>query len=594
MSEIEQIKSKLDIVDLIGEYLQLRPAGSGSFKACCPFHHEKTPSFFVSKSKQIWHCFGCGEGGDQFAFVMKMDGVDFPEALRLLAAKAGVTLPEYNREQTGLRQKLIALNDLAAKFYHRVLLESQSAEAARKYIEKRNLPADVVEEFMLGYAPDKWEILLNFLKKKEYSESDINEAGLVSRKERGSGYYDRFRGRVVFPIRNIHGNTVGFTARLLDPEAKEAKYINTPQTKIYNKSEVIYGLDRAKRAIQQEDLAVMVEGNMDAITSHRVGVKNAIASSGTALTAEQVGIIKRYTQNIAFAFDADAAGQTAVKRGIDMALASDMNVSVILISGAKDPDELANRDPELWKKAIKEKVGAMEYYFSVAKKNFDLNSASGKKQASVFLLSEIARIKNRVEQSHWLQQLSKMIDVGEQILRESLPAPARIKEQAAPEPPKPVLAEETKEERVWAKLISILINRPELITAVQADFHPEYIWSESYQQLYKNLILFYNDARSGEGNIYQELEKFIEKSSPDKGGVDFFRKLALAGERDWPDFESADLQKELLKICAYAEALYHTNEKQKLVKQMREAEEKGDKELVEKIMKKYQGLESSD
>lgn len=604
MKPTDQIKSKIDIVDLVGEYLQLKPAGSGSFKACCPFHQEKTPSFFVSKSKQIWHCFGCGEGGDQFEFVQKMEGMDFPEALEHLANKAGIELPKFDKEKSGQRQRLVDINNLAAKFYNKVLLESQAAEIARQYIDKRKLTPDVVDEFLLGYSPDKWEVLLEFLKKRGYKEEEINQAGLAVRKEKGTGYYDRFRNRVMFPIQNIHGKVVGFTARLLDSEAKEAKYINTPQTTIYNKSEILYGLDKAKRAIQDNDLAVIVEGNMDVITSHKVGVKNVIASSGTAMTEQQVNLIKRFSNNIAFCFDSDSAGRVAMKRGIDMALSNDMKVSVILFKDKdiKDPDEIINSEngKALWEEAIKSRLGVMEYYFQYSRDKFDLSSADGKKDASRFLLLEISRLPDKVEQTHWLQELAKMIDVREEVLREALPK--KDGELKSPDP-KLVITRQSDdmishEQHIWSKLISILINRPELIDSVKQSFHPEYISDVSYQQLYKSLILFYNEPRQSEvsddvknAEIYAELVKFLAEQGVDENGVELFHVLALAGERDWRDMETEPLKQELLQISEFAESIFKKSQKEKLTKEMRDAEAKGDKERMEEIMKSFQQFE---
>lgn len=599
MKETDQIKTKLDIVDLVGEYLQLKPAGSGSFKANCPFHQEKTPSFFVSKSKQIWHCFGCGEGGDHFEFIQKIEGMEFPEALEFLAGKAGIELPKFNREAAGIRQKLISINELAAKFYHKVLLESQSAAVARDYIEKRNLNPDIVDLFKLGYAPDKWEALLAFLKKKGYSENDIIQAGLAVRKERGSGCYDRFRNRLMFPIQNHQGKVVGFTARLLDPEAKEAKYVNTPQTKIYNKSEVIYGLDKAKREIQEKDLAIIVEGNMDVISSHQAGVANAIASSGTALTEDQVNLIKRYTENVAFAFDADSAGQAAAKRGIDMALQQGLNVSVITMGEAKDPDELINQGPEKWREAIKNRIGVMKYYFNKAKQDFDLNQARGKKEASHFLLGEISKIKDGVEQTHWIQELSRMIDVNEKVLRESLPKPGQpVKSSPSGSVETNRAEQKSKSDLAAEKLIAILINRPELINNLANSFHPEYITDGSYQQLYKNLVLFYNEPRSSEEHSkgenrhdYAQLIQFLVQQGVTEKGVEHFNALALKGEKDWQEMETEKLKQELLQVSQFIESIYKQELKKTLAKEMREAEERGDKNKVEEILKKFRELE---
>jgi DNA primase len=399
----------------------------------------------------------------------------------------------------------------------------------------------------------------------------------------------------MFPIQDLQGRVVGFTARLLDPEAKEAKYVNTPQTDIYNKSEVLYGLDKAKRAVQEADLAVVVEGNMDVITSHRVGVKNVIASSGTALTEAQVNIIKRYSQNIAFAFDADSAGQVAAKRGIDMALSQAMNVGVIVMGEAKDPDELINRDPSLWQKAIDGRVGAMEYYFNIAKNDFDLTTAEGKNMASKMLIKEIVKMANRVEQAHWLQELSRLVNVSEQVLRESLPGKKMKsaeeedvkKEESLPAPSREELAEQ--------KIISILINRPNLIPSIEQSFQAEFFTNHNYQQLYKSLILFYNSARlveSGEqDNIYRKLEEFVKKELIDESDQEQFYTLALAGERDWQDMDNESLKKELLAICRFSEDLYRKRKKQQLAKAMEEAEKAGNQDKVQEILKQYKQFE---
>ncbi|MBU0649061.1 DNA primase [Patescibacteria group bacterium] len=596
MQPIDQIKSKLDIVDLISEYLQLKPAGQGSFKACCPFHQEKTPSFFVSKSKQIWHCFGCGEGGDQFAFVQKIEGVDFPQALQTLAEKAGVELPRYDKKEAGEKQKLIQMNELAAKFYHRVLLDSSIAESAREYIKKRNLDQVTVDEFKLGFAPDQWEALLNFLKKKEYKEEDINLAGLAVKKERGEGFYDRFRGRVMFPIQNIQGQVVGFTARSLKSDAKEAKYINTPQTNIYNKSDILYGLDKAKRAIKEKDLLIIVEGNMDVISSHRVGVKNVVASSGTALTQNQLNIIQRYTNNMAFSFDADSAGQVAAKRGIDLALEHGMNVSVILMAeDAKDPDEIINQDPALWQKAIDGRVNVMEYYFGIAKDKYDINTASGKKDMAKYLLVEVSKLSDMVEQSHWLQQLAGILNVKEDILREAIPR-AGAKKQPF-EPSTPIIAKKSSQEKAAEKMLAILINWPELGANIESGFHSEYLSAPSYQQIYKNIILFYNKVRKTEPESdkielnFKELNMFMKNQDITSAEKDLFQTLAVAGERDWPRGEPDVVNKELLMTIEFLEKLFKQNKKQMLAEEMKKLEAGGDKEKIKDILKQFQKYE---
>src|SRR4030042_614490 len=368
-SQTEEIKSKLDIIDVISEYIQLKQAGV-NWRACCPFHNEKTPSFMVSRDKQIWHCFGCGEGGDAFTFVQKIEGIEFPEALRILAEKAGVKLKKVNPELASQRSKVLDINKLAAVFFHQVLLNSQEGKIARDYIEKRKLSPETVENFKLGYAPNSWDKLLNILIKKGFKENDIFLAGLVVKNEK-SQLYDRFRQRLMFPIFDHLGNVVGFTGRILDESKADqgGKNINLPQTLIFNKSLIIFGLDKAKEEIKKQNLAVIVEGNMDVIASHQAGIKNVIASSGTALTLEQLKILSRYTNNLALSFDADLAGQLAADRGIDIALSLGLNIKIIQLppnidgQAIKDPDDCIKKGINYWQEAIKQAESIMEFYF---------------------------------------------------------------------------------------------------------------------------------------------------------------------------------------------------------------------------------------
>ncbi|MFH0928584.1 MAG: DNA primase, partial [bacterium] len=353
MTPQEQIKEKLDLVDFVSGYLTLKPAGGENFKGVCPFHNEKTASLFVSRDKQLWHCFGCSEGGDLFAFIMKLEGLDFNEALRALAEKAGVEIPRFSSREANEKTRLLELLRLAEKYYRKVYLDAKTAEVARDYVKRRVIPADLEEQFGVGYSPEGWDSLSNFLKQRGFKEEEIVKAGLAVRRTSGSGIYDRFRGRLMFPIRDYNGKTVGFTGRILKPDAKEAKYVNTPQTLLYDKSAVLYGLDLARGKIRDAGEIVIVEGQMDVIGSWRGGVGNVVASSGTALTERQVAILKRYSPRAALAFDADAAGLAAARRGVNLLLAAECDVKIITLPpGVKDPDECTVKNPELWQAAI--------------------------------------------------------------------------------------------------------------------------------------------------------------------------------------------------------------------------------------------------
>src|SRR3989339_70222 len=344
MADTQLIKEKLDIVQTIQEYVPLKKAGI-YYKAPCPFHREKTPSFMVNAEKQIWKCFGCSKGGDIFSFIQEMEGLDFPEALKLLADRAGVKIDSYRSEiDKSQKNRILDINQKAASFFHHILTEMEGANGAREYLDKRGLTKETIEKWQIGFVPDQWDLLTKYFLKKGIGIDDLVVAGLVIKKDvarAGQGFYDRFRGRIMFPIWDVHGNVVGFTGRVLvETENSGGKYMNTPQTLVYDKSRVIYGLDKAKTEIKAQDQVVLVEGQMDVVACHQAGMKNVVASSGTALTLEQIKLLKRYSSNIAMAFDGDSAGVAAAKRGVNIALGEGLNVKTIRIpeGKGKDPD----------------------------------------------------------------------------------------------------------------------------------------------------------------------------------------------------------------------------------------------------------------
>lgn len=420
-SQTDEIKAKLSVEEVISGYLQLQKAGR-NMKANCPFHNEKTPSFMVSPERQMWHCFGCGKGGDIFTFVMEIEGLEFREALKLLAEKAGIELKNTgygNSDNKKGKNKLLEIIAVSEKFYEECL-KIKTGKKAYEYLKNRGLSKKIIEQFQLGYAPDSWDLLSEFLRKKGYAESDIFAAGMTVKKDRG-GYYDRFRGRIMFPINNVSGQTIGFSSRVMPgQDESRAKYINTPETKLYNKSLTLYGLDKAKIAIRKNDLAILVEGNMDVIASFQAGVENVIAASGTALTVEQIRIIKRYTNNIAFSFDLDSAGISAANRGIEMALAEGINVNVITVPEGKDPADCVKNDPELWKNAVKNPKPIMEFYFDSVFIKYNPAKVEDKKKIAAELLNIIRKISNKIEQTHYLQILADKLNVNEKVLVETL------------------------------------------------------------------------------------------------------------------------------------------------------------------------------
>ena len=427
-SPVDEIKSRLDVVDVVGGYIRLSKAGR-NYRALCPFHSEKTPSFFVSPERQMWYCFGCQKGGSIFDFVMQMDGLEFGDALKVLAQRAGVELkkidPKLSAKWKTEKTRLYEICELAAKFFERQLEAGKTGQSVQKYLKERGLKSKTIQEWRIGYGPDKWQALSDFLKGRGYGEEEIERTGLSVRKDEiQNSNYDRFRNRIIFPIYDLNGGVVGFSGRIFGEG--EPKYLNTPNTLIYDKSRVLYGLDRAKLDIRKDNFCVLVEGQMDVIMSHQAGVRNAVASSGTALTVEHLKIIKRYTENLAMAFDMDLAGETATKRSIDLAVSAGFDTKVIEMPVNQDPADCLKNNPPTWLEAIKKARSVMEFYFSIAFSKFTPGLAEGKREIAKIILPVLKRIPNKIEQSHWLSELGKKLKTEEKILIEEM---KKIKEQ---------------------------------------------------------------------------------------------------------------------------------------------------------------------
>lgn len=420
MTDLEEIKQKIDIVQLISEHVVLKKTGV-NFKGLCPFHTEKTPSFVVSPERQIWHCFGaCQDGGDIFKFLMKLENLEFPEALKILADRAGVKLSSYAPSKTAeLRERIFSVNHLAAEFYHYILTSHSLGQKARDYLEDRKISENSQKLFALGYAPNSWNSLTNFLTKKGFVQADLETAGLVSKSAIGHSF-DRFRGRLIFTLKDHRGNVVGFAGRLLDPEAKEAKYINTAETPVYTKGNVLYGLDITKEEIKKAGFAVVVEGEIDAIQSYQSGVRNVVAIKGSALTFGQISLIKRYTENIFLSLDADYAGDEAAHRGIEAADAAGLNIKVVSFQEAKDPDELIKKDANLWRRAVEFATNFYDYIIDSAAAKHEASSAEGGKKIVAEVAKFITPIENLVVKNHYLKKLMTVLDISYENLETQL------------------------------------------------------------------------------------------------------------------------------------------------------------------------------
>ncbi len=595
----EEIKSRLDIVDVIREYVPNLKAVGVNFTALSPFKREKTPSFVVSPEKQIWHCFSTDKGGDIFSFVMEMEGVTFVEALRILAPKAGVQLHRENPEISSKRNRLLDIMETAAMFYHKVFLESPLAAAARDYIyKKRGLTEATVMEWQIGYSPDSWDDLLNVLKKKGYTELEINAAGLAIKKEGRNSFYNRFRGRIMFPINDINGNTVAFTARVSpEREATEqmGKYINSPETVLYSKSRVVFGLDKAKMEIKSQGYAIVVEGQMDCISCHQAGFKNVVASSGTAFTAEQLKLLKRYSNNLSLSFDMDDAGQLAADRGIREAFAAEMNIKVITLPEGKDPDELIRKDVEAWKKSVVEAKHVMQYYFDKIFTAYNIEESEGKREAARRILPIIARLPDRIEQDHWLQKLAGRLQVSETALRETLIAnQAKIKKpinapaataEAAPK-------RETREEKLAQNLLALMIKFPSFFDYAVNRVSLDHLSGADNKSFYRNLIIYYNDnvsqAENGRQEInYQSFRNWLASQPEGLGNEGLFRlleKIVILGDKDFYGLEADKAKNEIIRIIIALKENYLGTRRREISRLIEQLENEGRVDEAEKLM----------
>lgn len=440
MSDLDLIKDRIDIVELVGETVQLVRSGK-AFKACCPFHNERTPSFYVDPVRRTWHCFGaCSTGGDVFTYLERRDNLEFSEALRELARRSGVELSGHKREEDARSPRLIQANEAAAGFYHHVLLNSQEGEQARAYAERRGLDAAAIRDFELGFAPERWDSLTTHLEGQSYSREELATAGLIIEGERG--VHDRFRGRLMFPIRDERGRVLGFGGRALGDT--QPKYLNSPQSPVFDKGSILYSLDRAKDAIRRESRAVIVEGYLDAIAAHQFGYANVVASLGTALTERQIDLIKRFSKRVALALDSDAAGLEAMLRGEQMIreLAdgeqtevvvdwgnlvrvqsrAPVDVRIFSVPGGKDPDEAIRADPEGWPRWVEAALPPFEFRLRHELAHVDRGDPRARLQMLDRLLPLLAEVSDRALQAAYLSQLSVAAGVREDDARAKMNA----------------------------------------------------------------------------------------------------------------------------------------------------------------------------
>jgi DNA primase len=559
MTVVDDVKQKIDIVDVIGQYVTLKKAGR-NYKALCPFHNEKTPSFVVYPDQGTWHCFGaCNTGGDVFTFLIKRENIDFGEALRRLAQRAGVELIRESPGEDAERKRLREILAAAAAHYHYLLKNNSAAQHARDCLVKRFIAPETVEQFELGYSLDEWEAMKSYLVGKGYAARDLEAAGLAILGERGT-HYDRFRGRLMFPIRNRSGEVIGFGARTLTGE--EPKYLNSPQTALFDKSGTLYGLDLAKDAIREQKLAVIVEGYMDVIGAHQGGFTNVVASLGTALTEKQLGLLKRLTNRYALALDPDAAGEEATKRGLQVAREAlgrktvpvpmgaglikfeerlEAELLVIPMPQGKDPDELIHEDRTRWQELTKNPEPLIDFFFHALTQDLDLNGARDKSVALNRLVPIVLEMGDAAKRDHYSQQLARLVKLPEKTIIAEIAkyAPQRSQRAAPPQ------VEESAAPRAESKLeeycLILALHTPEHLLRI--DFlEPEDFGGAEYRAFFLALRdfvarseLFDRDAfrESLDESLRPLCDQLLERAqqSPDLDEPDLTREIQTAAYR---------------------------------------------------------------
>lgn len=571
MDAVEEIKRRLDVSEIVGSAIALKAAGA-NFKGLCPFHNEKTPSFMVSDEKGIWHCFGCGEGGDIFGFTMRMEGLDFPQALEKLAQKAGVTLPKrgQSKDTQKLKNTLYKILEMATRYYESALSKNQPAQ---KYLKERGLSAKTIKEFRMGFAPAAQNSLISWLSKNKVNKSDIQKAGLTR-----AGGNDLFRGRIIIPFTDSGGRVIGFTGRVIDDGMP--KYLNTPATLLFDKGRFLFGLTQAKEAIRSNDEAVVTEGNMDVITSYQAGIKQVVATSGTAITSAQLKQLGRFSKNIKLAFDEDAAGINASERAIPIAQELGLALHIVRLGKAKDPDELikSTGGKSKWQTMLKEAPYVVDWMLSTLPKQYDLNSALGKKQLTDRLMSTLNKLQDPVELEHYVNKVAKLVEASPEAIRRKL-AKTDIKQVSRPAPEAVYHKEPTVDESgvVEDALLALAVTYADTRTSLQ-DIDINHFTNEPRVKLFEFL----------KSNSEVSLEKKLPKSLQNQ--QNYIKILLLKGEEDYRNWAALDRRIEAFSLAARLQNLYIKKLRNKLNLEIKKAEAKGDNRQKLKLLKEFRDL----
>ncbi len=577
-NEVEEIKRKIDIVDLVSSYVPLQKAGK-NHKALCPFHSEKTPSFMVSPQLQIFKCFGCGEGGDIFSFYSKMENVPFSEALNELARRAGVKLPSRKKTpEDEQREKIHEINRLSSDFFHFLLKGHKIGGSAREFLKKRGVKDTSVEEFGLGYAPDSWDSLGRFILKKGYSTTDFLQSGVGSKKEGGRGYFDFFRGRLIFPLRSSAGRVVGFSGRALGGE-ESPKYLNSPETPVFEKRRFLYNLDLAKREVRKKKDVLLVEGMMDVIALWERGIKNAVATGGTALSAEHVAQLAKFANRVTICFDRDAAGLAATKKGILLAQSAGLEVRAVLLPEGEDPDKAIRDDEKGFKKLISQAPSVFDYYLSSALSRFDPDTAAGKKEISQEILPLVKSLANEVEKAAYIGRLSEVLEVAEEVLWRQLEREQAIEDEEAFSRATKTKGLTSALPKKEAYLMALLFSAPaQRLRSLQRKIALEDLDDEGLRKILLELREYLKGVK-----------RFLLQNFSVKLGK---RERKVLEELVLLPLPQSELAEEFSRALSSVKKARLVRERRDLVSQVREAEREGKTAKVRKLQKQIHEISS--
>ncbi len=577
-TNIEQIKERLNIVDVVGSYIKMEKAGA-NYKACCPFHNEKTPSFFISPDRGSFKCFGCGEGGDIFTFVEKYEGVDFKGSLKILAEKAGVELKKENPKKVNERNRVYDILEKSTSFFQNNLLKNKEA---LDYLKNRGIEDKIIKQFRLGFALNEWQGIYNYLKKDGYSDIEIEKAGMIKKKDRGVGFYDRFRNRIIFPLFDNSDRPVAFSGRLFEQKQGEnkdtAKYLNSPETVLFSKSNILYAYNFAKNIMRKLDFSIVVEGQMDLLMCHQAGYTNTVASSGTSLTAGHIKLLKRFTDKIVLAFDGDEAGFNSASKASKLALINDMEVRLMKIPEGMDPADLILEDKEKWKKSLKNAKHIIDFYLEKLIDGIKDKRKLGK-EVQEKVLPFVSLIRSEIEKDNFIKEISNRLDISVQAINTEL---RKIKIEL------PEDLKYTNNEMIDELILkdeSHLVGKLERKNNIVRQLSGLYWWQKEIKNPVLERELFENNLINIAGDdIFQKILKLPEKI---KNEIVFEVEVFYQELNEDPLELKRDLEEKIKELFLNLEIVLLDDKIEKLILDIKEARFEKDEEKEDQKLKEY-------